>query len=83
MTNSYLSIREVANALDVSEWTVRQWCLAGKVPGAKKFGNRWRIPAAYLGDPGQPTLPGLEHLAPEVDYDPRDEWARDYEEGVQ
>lgn len=79
----YLSVREVAESLHVSEWTVRQWCLADKVPGARKFGNRWKIPAAYLVDPDQPTPPGLEHLAPEVDYDPRDDWARDYENGVE
>lgn len=78
----YLTVKEVAEALSVSEWTVRQWCQADKVPGAQKFGRRWKIPASYLADPDQLMLDGIDKLDPEVDYDPRDDWAADYEKGI-
>jgi transposase len=44
---------EVAQRVGRAEWTVRQWCNKGQVPGAKKVHGRgrqgeWRIPHEEL-----------------------------------
>ena len=41
-----LSDREVARELGKHPRTIQRWCLAGDLPGARKVGCRWRIPAA-------------------------------------
>lgn len=40
----YLSTREHGRRVGVSGETVRQWCLAGKIPGAIRAGGLWKIP---------------------------------------
>lgn len=51
----YLTPTEFARALGLSRGeTVREWCVAGKVPGAFRVSDkgkgRWRIPRASLGE---------------------------------
>ena len=41
----YLSVIEIAKKWGVSERTVRNYCAAGKIPGAVLNGKTWRIPA--------------------------------------
>ena len=41
----YLSIREAANRWGVSERRVNQFCGEGRIPGARKIGGSWAIPA--------------------------------------
>ena len=47
---AYYSIKEVAEYFDVSPDLIRKLCDEGKVPGARRIGNLWRIPASYLED---------------------------------
>lgn len=44
----YYSIREVAEYFDVSPDLIRKLCHNGSIPGAKRLGNLWRIPAEFL-----------------------------------
>jgi len=39
---------QVAERLAVPVGTVVMMCASGRLPGAKKFGRRWRIPEAAL-----------------------------------
>lgn len=41
----YLTVRETARKWDLSDRMVQQFCIAGRIPGAQKFGNSWAIPA--------------------------------------
>lgn len=41
----YISIKRFAEAVEVSERTVRNWCATGKIPGAFLTGKTWSIPA--------------------------------------
>ena len=41
----YLTVRETARKWDLSDRMVQQFCTAGRIPGAQKFGNSWAIPA--------------------------------------
>lgn len=41
----YISIKRFAEAFEVSERTVRNWCATGKIPGAFLTGKTWSIPA--------------------------------------
>lgn len=41
----YISIKRFAEAFEVSERTVRNWCATGKIPGAFLTGKTWNIPA--------------------------------------
>lgn len=41
----YISIKRFAEAFEVSERTVRNWCATGKIPGAFLTGMTWSIPA--------------------------------------
>lgn len=40
----YLSVKEIAKKWDLSERSVRNYCQAGKVPGAFLVGKTWSIP---------------------------------------
>lgn len=44
----YYSIKEVAEYFDVSPDLIRKLIDEGKVPGARRLGNIWRIPASFL-----------------------------------
>lgn len=66
-----LTVKEVARALSVTEWTVRNWVRQGRVPGARKFGGAIRIPETFL----ETGLVGAaEASVSDIDYDPRDHW---------
>ncbi|MDO5442547.1 MAG: Fic family protein [Bacteroidia bacterium] len=41
----YISVREFATKLGVSERTARNWCAAGKINGAFLTGKTWNIPS--------------------------------------
>ena len=41
----YLTVRETAEKWNVSPRMVQQFCTAGRIPGAQKFGKSWAIPA--------------------------------------
>lgn len=41
----YLTVRETAKKWNLSVRMVQQFCTAGRIPGAQKFGNSWAIPA--------------------------------------
>ncbi len=41
-----LSDTEVARELGKHPRTIQRWCKAGALPGARKLGRSWRIPAA-------------------------------------
>ena len=41
----YLTVRETAQKWGLAPRTVQQLCIAGRIPGAQKFGNSWAIPA--------------------------------------
>ena len=43
--DEYRSIREMAERWGVSERRVNQFCTQGRIPGARKFGTAWAIPA--------------------------------------
>ena len=40
----YLSVREVAEAWEVSEAMIRKYCAQKRIPGAKQKGGVWVIP---------------------------------------
>lgn len=44
-----VSLREAGRRLSLSEWTVRRFVLAGKIP-ARRLGGQWRVPAAALAE---------------------------------
>ena len=41
---AYLSVAEIAERWGVSERTVRNYCAAGKIPGAFLTGKTWNVP---------------------------------------
>ena len=41
----YLSVREVAEAWEVSEAMIRKYCAQKRIPGAKQKGGVWVIPS--------------------------------------
>ena len=41
---NYLSVAEIAKKWGISERTVRNYCAAGKVPGAFRTGKTWNLP---------------------------------------
>ena len=47
---NYYSIKEVAEYFNVSPDLIRKLIDEGKVPGARRLGNIWRIPASFLED---------------------------------
>lgn len=44
----WLTLTTAGERLDLHPETVRLMAVRGDLPGARKFGNRWRIPAAAL-----------------------------------
>lgn len=41
----YESVEQFAAKIDYSPKTVRRWCQAGKIKGAKRLNRKWIIPA--------------------------------------
>ena len=41
----YLTVQETAGKWGLSPRTVQQLCSQGRVPGARKFGKSWAVPA--------------------------------------
>lgn len=41
----YMTVREAAQRWKISQRLAQQYCTDGRVPGAKKFGGAWAIPA--------------------------------------
>ena len=66
----YLSIGEAAERWGVSEGRICQYCLRGRIPGAKRLGGAWVIPESADRPSGsQPAKPGktpelFSHLMP-------------------
>lgn len=58
MNKDYLTPNQVAVALNHSHpFNIRNYCRWGKIPGAKKIGGRWYIPAIWLeNELKSPTL---------------------------
>ncbi len=42
MDEKLYTVEEIAFILGVTEWTVREWCKAGKIIGTKP-GRAWRV----------------------------------------
>ena len=42
---NYISAKETATKWDISQRRVATLCSEGRIPGARKFGNAWMIPA--------------------------------------
>lgn len=88
MSQKMLTVREVAERISVSEWSIRQWVRKDLVPGATKFGNAIRIPESFItdgtaqenaraagGPEGEEGTSATEKPGdPAADYDPRDSW---------
>lgn len=41
----YITVRQAAQAWNISERRVQKYCTQGRIPGARKFGHAWQIPA--------------------------------------
>lgn len=54
----YLDLQHFADELDMHRQTVYQKLRAGEIPGARKVGQRWKIPRWALDEIGTPA-----HLA--------------------
>lgn len=57
--HDYLTLPEVEEETGIPHKTLRAHCRAGKIPGAKRFGRDWAIPAEVAEDlqrrpPGRP-----------------------------
>jgi len=48
LKRSFYTPEEVAEYYGVHPDTIRKMCREGKIPGARQFGRRWRIPASFL-----------------------------------
>jgi len=46
--SAYVSPEEAAAYFDIDVEHMRRLCREGKVPGARKLGNLWRIPRGFL-----------------------------------
>ncbi len=46
--SAYVSPEDAARFFDVDVEHIRRLCREGKIPGARKIGNLWRIPRAFL-----------------------------------
>mgnify|MGYP000211210195 FL=1 len=51
----YHTVRETAKQWNLSDRTVQQFCIDGRIPGAQKFGRSWAIPA----DAEKPQVPRI------------------------
>lgn len=40
----YITVRDAAQKWNISERLVQKYCVAGRIAGARKFGNAWSIP---------------------------------------
>lgn len=49
---SWLTPEQVGEVLQLPKRIVEELCRAGEIPGAKKFGRRWRIPPSAVRDHG-------------------------------
>ena len=75
VTEKMLTVKEVAEAISVTEWAVRQWVRKGQVPGAVKFGNTIRIPESFLlGGTAEERAEADKEIPKGINADPRDEW---------
>ena len=53
----FISAREAAGILNVAPNTVTQWCVQGRVPGAKRVSGVWLIPDTItLDDIDRPKM---------------------------
>ena len=59
----YLTVRETAEKWNISPRLVQQFCIAGRIPGARKFGKSWAIPAD-AEKPRDPRLAPKQETAP-------------------
>lgn len=64
---NYITVRQAAQAWNISERRVQKYCTQGRLPGARKFGNAWQIPGSApkpadgrTAAPGAPRFPGPE-----------------------
>ena len=48
LKKTYYSPEEVATYFDVSVETIRRMCRDGEIPGVKRIGRQYRIPASFL-----------------------------------
>lgn len=56
---NYITVRQVAQAWNISERRVQKYCTQGRIPGARKFGNAWQIPgSAPKPADGRTAAPG-------------------------
>lgn len=53
-TKRWMTVAEVAQALQLSEYTIRKQIRADKVP-ARQFGGSWRIPSWWLEESPAPV----------------------------
>jgi excisionase family DNA binding protein len=63
LKRSYYTAEEVAEFYGLNPDTIRRMCREGKIPGAKQFGRRWRIPAKFLED--NPSIDTSEEDRPD------------------
>ena len=59
----YLTVRETAEKWNISPRLVQQFCIARRIPGARKFGKSWAIPAD-AEKPRDPRLAPKPEAAP-------------------
>lgn len=50
-TQSYVQISDLTDQIPVDSSTLRRWCKAGLIKGAKKLGKTWMIPKSFASDP--------------------------------
>lgn len=58
----YITVRQFAEKWDISERLVQKYCARGRIPGARKFGTSWEIPA----DAGKPEDPRRYRYVPKT-----------------
>lgn len=66
--NNYDSIREAAEKWGVSERRINQYCSQGRIPGAKKFGKSWAIPADAQKPKDPRQVKGRKAPSPHTGY---------------
>lgn len=60
----FVTIREAARRDGRAATTLRQLCLTGRVPGARKLGRDWIVP---VDAEGRPVVPRLKMGRPHKD----------------
>lgn len=48
MIEKLYKTKELASIFGVSQWTIREWFKEGKIPGAIKINDSWRLPESAL-----------------------------------